>query len=138
MKRASVTMGDLRRAPATARGSPKKTWAAPMARSVSITGIETRAELRELHSAMLKRRRRSVALSIWEGQHDLVSEAEDVSHDSVEDEEVGGQSAAVLSVGLVICGCCCQLPYEVMNSSDRGCGTLASPGAEARWEFRET
>jgi hypothetical protein len=41
-------------------------------------------------------------------------------------------SVPMLSVALVICGCCSQLPYEQLNSADRGCATLVST-CEAIW-----
>lgn len=35
-------------------------------------------------------------------------------------------SVPVLSAALLVSACCCQLPYELLNSSDRGCGGLVS------------
>lgn len=33
---------------------------------------------------------------------------------------------AALSAGMVVAGCLCQIPHELMNSRDKGCGDLVS------------
>ena len=136
--------------PATSTGVVRTPWAEPddaRRRSVSVRGTETLAELDALHEQASQRRKRrlqrhqSLALHIWDGHHDLVprrarliststvgSDSDDEAAD--DDGAQGGEgwlsSLPALSLGLVVAGCCCQLPYELLNTSDRGCGCLTS------------
>ena len=102
-------------------------------RAVSVRGGESLVELNTLHKLAERRaaqlqRHKSLALAVWDGRHDLVS-AEELGS-----TQAAGQaeetcwplctSVPALSLMLVLCGCGSQLPYELMNSVDRGCGAL--------------
>lgn len=115
-----------------------------MVRAVSVRGGESPAELDRLHelaqqrSARRLQRHKALALAVWDGHHDLVSHRARL--DSSGDTGAGGASGVgeaasdnnvwgsvpALSLMLILCGCGSQLPYELMNSSDRGCGALTS------------
>ena len=124
-----------------------------MMRAVSVRGLESREELGALHERASKhraarrlQRHKSLALAVWDGHHDLVPhlvrlDSEETSSESGRKRSREGtemivaagaaaepwlSSVPALSLALIICGCGCQLPYELMNSSDRGCGTLVS------------
>ena len=135
--------------PATSTGVVRTPWAEPddaRRRSVSVRGTETLAELDALHEMASQRRKRrlqrhqSLALNIWDGHHDLVPRrarliststvGSDSDDEAADDDAQGGEgwlsSLPALSLGLVVAGCCCQLPYELLNTSDRGCGCLTS------------
>ena len=106
------------------------------ARAVSVRGGESPFELDRLHKLARQRaaqlqRDGSLALAIWDGHHDLVSHGARAetraTHEGSEAEGLCGThwvSVPALSLLLVLCGCGSQLPYELMNSVDRGCGTL--------------
>jgi hypothetical protein len=113
-----------------------------MMRAVSVRGTESREELGALHTLAATRaasrlqRHKSLALAVWDGQFDLVPQRTRLN--SVESVEHGNgrqdgstdptlwSSVPALSLALVVCGCGCQLSYELLNSSDRGCGALVS------------
>ena len=102
-------------------------------RAVSVRGGESPVELDRLHELAKRRaaqlqRHKSLALAVWDGHHDLVS-AEEVGSTQEAGEAEGTcgalcASVPALSLMLVLCGCGSQLPYELMNSIDRGCGAL--------------
>uniref|UniRef100_A0A7S4F4F6 Sugar phosphate transporter domain-containing protein n=1 Tax=Chrysotila carterae TaxID=13221 RepID=A0A7S4F4F6_CHRCT len=113
-------------------------------RRASVRGLESRDALQDLHAAATQ--------DILDGNfdhaihaasvHQLHQDDDDSSTSSSESptrREVCDEaesalsphvkavpSAAMLSLLMVICGCCCQAPYELIMSSDRGCGDLVS------------
>lgn len=109
-------------------------------RAVSLRGGESPVELGRLHKLAQRRaaqlqRDWSLALAVWDGHHDLVAHVtraksvEEVgsTQEGTDTEGACGTlcaSVPALSLLLVLCGCGSQLPYELMNSIDRGCGAL--------------
>jgi len=60
--------------------------------------------------------------SILDGAEASSSDAVEVSSEVADPVERRGFGALVAAT--VLCGCACQAPYEVLNSRDKGCGSL--------------
>lgn len=118
----------------------------------------------DFYDAAIVERQQFIALSLLEGGPISVleehkariqsrsSDGDEVIEDSRADEKGSGLHSApiLLIIAVVICGCSCQAPYEMMFARDRGCGDLISlseyfyalilsaPGAlRARWVNRQ-
>ncbi|KAJ8612875.1 hypothetical protein CTAYLR_002063 [Chrysophaeum taylorii] len=49
-----------------------------------------------------------------------------MEHGVFRDESPNDEAVLALAVGMVLAGCLCQVPHELMNTRDKGCGDLVS------------
>ena len=104
----------------------------PILRRVSVGGGEKRRSLEQMRRH--RRQSRRLTQALLDGHHALgfSSEADSEAYEPPDMSDVEDSpppwymNSTILSLAVVLCGCCCQAPAEVMLSNDRGCGDLIS------------